>query len=63
MPGGQPNLLSANQVYLDLLEDLALKEQERNQPTAGRLDLLFQDPDSNLRYSVEGDLKSGIPGF
>jgi hypothetical protein len=30
-----------------------LKDQERNQPGAGRLDLLFQDPDSNLRYEVE----------
>ena len=30
--------------------DLVLKDKERNQPGAGRLDLLFQDPDSNLRY-------------
>jgi hypothetical protein len=30
-----------------------LKDQERNQPGAGRLDLLFQDPDSNLRYETE----------
>ena len=27
--------------------ELILKDQERNQPGAGRLDLLFQDPDSN----------------
>ncbi|MBE0573439.1 hypothetical protein IH575_00850 [Candidatus Dojkabacteria bacterium] len=33
--------------------ELILKDQERNQPRAGRLDLLFQDPDSNLRYEVE----------
>jgi hypothetical protein len=33
--------------------ELILKDQERNQPGAGRLDLLFQDPDSNLRYEVE----------
>jgi hypothetical protein len=33
--------------------ELILKDQERNHPGAGRLDLLFQDPDSNLRYEVE----------
>jgi hypothetical protein len=33
--------------------ELILKDQERNQASAGRLDLLFQDPDSNLRYEVE----------
>ena len=33
--------------------ELILKDQERNQPGAGRLDLLFQDPDSNLRFEVE----------
>lgn len=33
--------------------ELILKDQERNQPGTGRLDLLFQDPDSNLRYEVE----------
>jgi hypothetical protein len=31
--------------------ELILKE--RNQLGAGRLDLLFQDPDSNIRYEVE----------
>lgn len=35
------------------LGQLILKDKERNQPGAGRLDLLFQDPDSNLRYEVE----------
>jgi hypothetical protein len=33
--------------------ELILKDKERNQSGAGRLDLLFQDPDSNLRYEVE----------
>jgi hypothetical protein len=33
--------------------ELILKDKERNQLGAGRLDLLFQDPDSNLRYEVE----------
>jgi hypothetical protein len=35
------------------LGELILKDKERNQPGAGRLDLLFQDPDANLRYEVE----------
>jgi predicted transport protein len=35
------------------LGELILKDQERNQPGAGRLDLLLQDPYSNLRYEVE----------
>jgi hypothetical protein len=34
------------------LGELILKDKERNQPGAGRLDLLFQDPESNLRYEV-----------
>ncbi len=33
--------------------ELILKDQERNQPGAGRLDMLFQDPEANLRYEVE----------
>lgn len=33
--------------------ELVLKDKERKQPGAGRLDLLFQDPDSNIRYEVE----------
>jgi hypothetical protein len=36
--------------------ELILKDKERSQPGAGRLDLLFQDPDSNLRYEVEVQL-------
>ncbi|MFC2164009.1 hypothetical protein ACFLT2_03305 [Acidobacteriota bacterium] len=35
------------------LGDIILKDKERLQPRAGRLDLLFQDPDSNARYEVE----------
>ena len=35
------------------LGDLILKDKERIQPRAGRLDLLFQDPDSIKRYEVE----------
>jgi hypothetical protein len=38
------------------LGELILKDKERNQPGAGRLDLLFQDPESNLRYEVEVQL-------
>lgn len=40
------------------LGDLILKDQERLQPKAGRLDLLLQDPDSNRRYEVEIQLGS-----
>ena len=35
------------------LGDLVLKDQERLQPKAGRLDLLLQDPDTARRYEVE----------
>lgn len=35
------------------LGDLVLKDKERIQPKAGRLDLLFQDADTNRRYEVE----------
>lgn len=38
------------------LGDLVLKDKERIQPRAGRLDLLLQDPDSNKRYEVEVQL-------
>lgn len=33
--------------------DLVLRDQERIQPRAGRLDLLLQDPDTKRRYEVE----------
>jgi hypothetical protein len=35
------------------LGDLVLKDRERMQPKAGRLDLLLQEPESNRRYEVE----------
>lgn len=35
------------------LGDLILKDKERMQPHAGRLDLLCQDADSNRRYEIE----------
>jgi len=35
------------------LGDLILKDKERPQPKAGRLDLLLQDSESNRRYEVE----------
>ncbi len=35
------------------LGDLVLKDQERIQPHAGRLDLLLQDTETNRRYEVE----------
>lgn len=38
------------------LGDLVLKDKERPQPHAGRLDLLFQDTESNRRYEVEVQL-------
>lgn len=40
------------------LGDLVLRDQERIQPRAGRLDLLLQDPDSKRRYEVELQLGS-----
>jgi predicted transport protein len=35
------------------LGDLVLRDSERIQPRAGRLDLLLQDPDTKRRYEVE----------
>ena len=35
------------------LGDLVLKDRERRQPRAGRLDLLLQDTETNRRYEVE----------
>lgn len=40
------------------LGDVILKDRERLQPRAGRLDLLFQDAESNRRYEVEIQLGS-----
>lgn len=38
------------------LGDLILKDKERSHPSAGRLDLLFQDSEVNSRYEVEVQL-------
>lgn len=38
------------------LGDIVLKDKERFQPRAGRLDLLLQEADSNRRYEVEVQL-------
>lgn len=38
------------------LGDVILKDKERIQPKAGRLDLLLQDADGNRRYEVEVQL-------
>ena len=46
--GEDPSLLG--------LGDLVLKDKERPQPRAGRLDLLLQDAETNKRYEVEGQL-------
>lgn len=40
------------------LGDLILKDKERIQPRAGRLDLLLQDPEADRRYEVEVQLGS-----
>jgi predicted transport protein len=46
--GEDPSLLG--------LGDLVLKDRERPQPRAGRLDLLLQDAETNKRYEVEVQL-------
>lgn len=35
------------------LGDLVLRDKERVQPRAGRLDLLLQDSETNRRYEIE----------
>lgn len=40
------------------LGNLDLKDKERIQPKAGRLDILLQDPETNRRYEVEVQLGS-----
>lgn len=40
------------------LGDLIVKDRERFQPRAGRLDLLLQDPEASLRYELEVQLGS-----
>jgi len=46
-------LIIAEDTSIIGLGELILKDQERIQPRAGRLDLLMQDPDSNRRYEIE----------
>jgi hypothetical protein len=43
----------ANEPSILGLGDLILRDKERIQATAGRLDLLLQDPESLKRYEVE----------
>lgn len=50
--------LIANDPSILGLGDLELRQKERIQPRAGRLDLLLQDPDSKRRYEVELQLGS-----
>lgn len=40
------------------LGELVLRDKERSQPRAGRLDILLQDPDTQRRYEVEVQLGS-----
>jgi len=48
--GSDPSMLG--------LGDLVLRDRERIQPRAGRLDLLLQDPETKRRYEVELQLGS-----
>lgn len=50
-------LIAADPAILGL-GDLVLRDKERNQPRAGRLDLLLQEPDNKRRYEVEIQLGS-----
>src|SRR4028119_1081311 len=45
--------LIANDPSILGLGDLVLRDKERTQPRAGRLDLLLQDPETKRRYEVE----------
>jgi hypothetical protein len=45
--------LIANDPSILKLGDLVLRDKERLQPRAGRLDLLLQDRESNRRYEIE----------
>lgn len=45
-------VIAEDPTILDL-GDVVLRDVERRQPKAGRLDLLLQDPDTNKRYEVE----------
>ena len=45
-------IISKNPAIIGL-GDLVLRDIERSQPGAGRLDLLLQDPENKIRYEVE----------
>jgi hypothetical protein len=45
--------LIANDPTVLGLGDLVMRDRERVQPRAGRLDLLLQDPETKRRYEVE----------
>lgn len=45
-----------NPELLDLGKDLTVRDQERSQPSGGRLDLLLEDVESGTRYEVEVQL-------
>ncbi len=48
--------LIANDAAILGLGNLSLKDKERRQKRAGRLDVLLQDPENNRRYEVEVQL-------
>src|SRR5271157_5499061 len=50
--------LIANDPSVLGLGDLIMRDRERIQPRAGRLDLLLQDPETKRRYEVELQLGS-----
>src|SRR3984893_6832351 len=50
--------LIANDPSILGLGDLVLRDRERVHPRAGRLDLLFQDPETKRRFEVELQLGS-----
>ena len=47
------DIIAKDPSILGLPGDLVLKETERMQPKAGRLDLLLQDPEIDKRYEIE----------
>ncbi len=52
------DLIAEDPSILGLGDDLVLRDRERSQPRAGRLDILLQDPDTQRRYEVELQLGS-----
>src|SRR5438477_6771689 len=46
-------LISSDASILGLERELVVRDKERIQPRAGRLDLLLQDPETKRRYEVE----------